>query len=313
MTQSQQDLQGLASDENVNENAGSSRTDHGKNAQPFSIIGLPKARSVLAMLLEGMDVGQVDLQDRHKGANGLMQDIDGRTALHLCAASSKPAALGCASLLLDAEPSLTGWQDYQGCTPLHLAVASGTMAVVDFLTQRSSDELNALDDLFRTPLHWAAILGRLEVSRLLLERGADASLTDRAGATPLYYACTSSSEQAGLLVALFLTHHREVEHLDLALQGAALAGNVAAVRALHCYEMHPEAAHAAVQAAAARGNLEVLQWLLDHFGSPKGPWQQLTPLGVAACGGHSSCVLALLDVGASAHGVDAGGRTALHW
>ncbi|XP_072143548.1 uncharacterized protein [Dermacentor andersoni] len=218
------------------------------------------ARSILGMLLDCMDVSQVDLQDKLKGANALMQDVDGRTALHLCTASSQLAALGCTFLLLDAEPSLISWQDYQGCTPLHLAVASGTLAVIDLLTQRSSGEVNALDDLFRTPLHWAAILGRLEVCELLLERSADGSLTDRAGATPLHYACSSSA--------------------------------------------------AALQAAAGRGNLEVLQWLLDHDGAPESS-RQLSPLMAAARGGHTSCVIALLDFGA--HGVDAGGRNALHW
>ncbi|XP_072143549.1 uncharacterized protein [Dermacentor andersoni] len=207
------------------------------------------ARSILGMLLDCMDVSQVDLQDKlkqtalhksalvchlenmlallKKGANALMQDVDGRTALHLCTASSQLAALGCTFLLL---------------------------------TQRSSGEVNALDDLFRTPLHWAAILGRLEVCELLLERSADGSLTDRAGATPLHYACSSSA--------------------------------------------------AALQAAAGRGNLEVLQWLLDHDGAPESS-RQLSPLMAAARGGHTSCVIALLDFGA--HGVDAGGRNALHW
>ncbi|XP_075747060.1 uncharacterized protein LOC119178128 isoform X11 [Rhipicephalus microplus] len=298
-------------------------------------VALPQARTVLTMLLECMDASQVDLQDKlkqtalhrsarachsenmlmllRKGANPLMQDMDGRTALHLCVASSHPAALECTRLLLDAEPSLTSWQDYHGCTPLHLAVASGSMAVIDLLTQRSNSEVNALDDLFRTPLHWAAILGRLEVGRLLLERCAGASLADRAGATPLDYAC--SSDEAGMLVAMLLSHHHAVESVDTALNDAALAGNVAAVRALYYYEVHPEASHAAMVAAASRGHLEVLQLMLDVCGgsAPQQPSNQLSPLMAAACGGHGSCVLALLDVGASTHAVDAGGRTALHW
>ncbi|XP_065299050.1 inversin-like isoform X8 [Dermacentor albipictus] len=254
------------------------------------------ARSILGMVLDCMDVSQVDLQDKLK-----------QTALH-------KSALAChlenmlALLKKDAEPPLISWQDYQGCTPLHLAVASGTLAVIDLLTQRSSGEVNALDDLFRTPLHWAAILGRLEVCELLLERSADGSLTDRAGATPLHYACSSSSERAGLLVALLLSHNHGAENMDVALQSAGLSGNMAALRALSCYEMHPEAVAAALQAAAGRGNLEVLQWLLDHGGAPE---SSPSPLMAAARGGHISCVIALLDFGA--HGVDAGGRNALHW
>ncbi|XP_070389580.1 inversin-like isoform X15 [Dermacentor albipictus] len=246
------------------------------------------ARSILGMVLDCMDVSQVDLQDKlkqtalhksalachlenmlallKKGANALMQDVDGRTALHLCAASSQLAALGCTSLLLDAEPPLISWQDYQGCTPLHLAVASGTLAVIDLLTQRSSGEVNALDDLFRTPLHWAAILGRLEVCELLLERSADGSLTDRAGATPLHYACSSSSERAGLLVALLLSHNHGAENMDVALQSAGLSGNMAALRALSCYEMHPEAVGSDGVALGSalrqfgRGRAAVCQW-----------------------------------------------------
>ncbi len=49
-------------------------------------------------------------------------------------------------------------------------------------------DLNALDMQFRTPLHWAAVLGLSEVVTLLMERGADATVMDAVGATPLHYA-----------------------------------------------------------------------------------------------------------------------------
>ena len=41
---------------------------------------------------------------------------------------------------------------------------------------------------FRTPLHWAAVLGLSEVVTLLMERGAAPGVLDSVGATPLHYA-----------------------------------------------------------------------------------------------------------------------------
>lgn len=55
--------------------------------------------------------------------------------------------------------SLLNWQDYEGRTPLHFAVADGNEAVVDVLTSYEGCNVTAYDNLFRTPLHWAALLG----------------------------------------------------------------------------------------------------------------------------------------------------------
>lgn len=66
----------------------------------------------------------------------------------------------------DAAPteSLLNWQDYEGRTPLHFAVADGNMTVADVLTSYESCNITSYDNLFRTPLHWAALLGELHVN-----------------------------------------------------------------------------------------------------------------------------------------------------
>lgn len=60
--------------------------------------------------------------------------------------------------------SLLNWQDYEGRTPLHFAVADGNVAVVDVLTSYEGCNVTSYDNLFRTPLHWAALLGKLDIA-----------------------------------------------------------------------------------------------------------------------------------------------------
>ena len=53
------------------------------------------------------------------------------------------------------------WQDYEGRTAIHYAVAVENIEVVEHLL--SIEEISAVldrpDNSFRTPLHWAAQLG----------------------------------------------------------------------------------------------------------------------------------------------------------
>ncbi len=48
--------------------------------------------------------------------------------------------------------------------------------------------MSAVDLQFRTPLHWAAVLGLSEIVGMLLEKGADPNSMDAVGATALHYA-----------------------------------------------------------------------------------------------------------------------------
>lgn len=46
----------------------------------------------------------------------------------------------------------------------------------------------AVDKNFRTPLHWAAVMGLSQIVGILMENGADPTSLDSTGATPLRYA-----------------------------------------------------------------------------------------------------------------------------
>ncbi|CAN7992408.1 unnamed protein product [Ixodes pacificus] len=293
----------------------------------------------LALLLGQVLRGQVDLQDGHKrtalhwsaqfcnadcivmllkeDANVLLQDEEGRTPLHLCAARPDPAAVDCVRLLLECEPSLIRWQDYQGCTALHQAVATGTIQTVDFLTSRG--QCNSLDNLFRTPLHWAVQLGRVDVVRLLLGRHADPGGADCHGATPLHYA---SRLRDPALTSLLLSRGSPTDPLDSKgfspLMWAAVGGATAHLRALHHHKVPLDAPTpdgvTALHAAAGEGQDETVQLLLDlGMGLGLRDHLGLAPLSYACHGGHAHTVLLLVDAGAQLHDTDARGCSPLHW
>jgi len=82
------------------------------------------------------------------------------------------------------------WQDYEGRTALHFAVAHENLAAVQTILnfEQEKCELDRLDNTFRTPLHWASQLGNSTIVKLLLSTGANNSISDENGATPLLYA-----------------------------------------------------------------------------------------------------------------------------
>ena len=55
-------------------------------------------------------------------------------------------------------------------------------------------DLDAVDMQFRSPLHWAAVLGLSEIMTLLLGYGANPTIADAVGATALHYAVSITSQ-----------------------------------------------------------------------------------------------------------------------
>jgi len=88
-----------------------------------------------------------------------------------------------AKLLLEHGADLNAKNKY-GWTPLHYAALNGRVDIVATLLEHGADP-NVQDKFGRTPLHLAASEGRVDVVRLLLERGADPTVKDKDGDTPL--------------------------------------------------------------------------------------------------------------------------------
>ena len=69
--------------------------------------------------------------------------------------------------------------------PLQLAAGAGHRALVADMVRRSPGEVRAVDAMLFTPLHNAAVRGRADVARLLIDAGADPDAADDRGRTPL--------------------------------------------------------------------------------------------------------------------------------
>ncbi|WP_341816186.1 ankyrin repeat domain-containing protein [Wolbachia endosymbiont (group B) of Elophila nymphaeata] len=100
------------------------------------------------------------------------------------------------------------WEhDYQGCTPLHVAVFNGQLEVAKILVNCGAD-VNAMStDWQETPLHMAVQSGKLNVIKFLVEKGADVNAKEERGRAPLHTAAYSGK----LDVVKFLVEERKAD------------------------------------------------------------------------------------------------------
>ena len=89
---------------------------------------------------------------------------------------------------------------FHGYTPLHEAVASGNRAVLEFLLEKTNANVDCRAKRSYTPLHLAASMGHEECVKVLLNHGADVSLTDEYGKTPKQTAELSSKGRIARLL-----------------------------------------------------------------------------------------------------------------
>jgi len=78
-----------------------------------------------------------------------------------------------------------------GETALHLGVKSGNNNIVRYLAHELRLDTNAPDAFGRTPLHWAAQQGNMQVVETLLLAHADIGAKDEGGVEPQVYAETN--------------------------------------------------------------------------------------------------------------------------
>nr|XP_055066106.1 inversin isoform X1 [Misgurnus anguillicaudatus] len=313
---------------------------------PLHLATRHSSSKPLSLLLKHMAPGEVDTQDRNKqtalhwsafynhpehvkllikhDSNIGIPDSEGKIPLHWAAHNKHPNATRTVHCILEAAPteSLLNWQDYEGRTPLHFAVADGNEAVVEVLTSYEGCSVTAYDNLFRTPLHWAALLGHAKIVHLLLERNKSGMIpSDSQGATPLHYGAQSNYADT---VAVFLKHHTVRDEPDLegrtAFMWAAGKGSDDVIKIMLDLKkdldinMADKYGGTALHAAALSGHMSTVLLLLEK-GAIVDPLDVMkhTPLFRACEMGHRDVILTLIKGGARVDLVDIDGHSALHW
>ena len=85
--------------------------------------------------------------------------------------------------------------DEMGLSPLHYACRKGYRDIVKLLLGKDAD-VNQISNTNVTPLHMAVQSGNKEIIQLLSEAGADLNATDKAGKTALIYAMEARKAEA---------------------------------------------------------------------------------------------------------------------
>uniref|UniRef100_A0A8C3WT05 Inversin n=1 Tax=Catagonus wagneri TaxID=51154 RepID=A0A8C3WT05_9CETA len=313
---------------------------------PLHLTTRHKSPKCLALLLKFMAPGEVDTQDKNKqtalhwsayynnpehvkllikhDSNIGIPDVEGKIPLHWAANHKDSSAVHTVRCILDAAPteSLLNWQDYEGRTPLHFAVADGNVTVVDVLTSYESCNITSYDNLFRTPLHWAALLGHAQIVHLLLERNKSGTIpSDSQGATPLHYAAQSNFAET---VKVFLKHPSVKDDSDLegrtSFMWAAGKGSDDVLRTMLNLKsdidinMADKYGGTALHAAALSGHVSTVKLLLENNAQVDATdVMKHTPLFRACEMGHKDVIQTLIKGGARVDLVDQDGHSLLHW
>eukprot|EP00455_Lapot_gusevi_P019327 TRINITY_DN2071_c0_g1_i1.p1 TRINITY_DN2071_c0_g1~~TRINITY_DN2071_c0_g1_i1.p1 ORF type:complete len:744 (+),score=178.34 TRINITY_DN2071_c0_g1_i1:283-2514(+) len=182
-------------------------------------------------------------------------------------------------------------------TCLHVAACVGSLEVVRLILSREDGRgtLNATDVVSHTPLFLAVSNHHIDIVQLLLEAGADQSIKSGAKRKlPVWIAARVGHLP---LLRMLVEAASDAEQKQVAPKGGSVKALIEATDANYSSVLH---------AAAANGDVEVIQYLLNLPVSYTLEGQQASGqsvLHIAACHGHVAALRIFLDY-ARAHRLD---------
>ncbi|XP_058800138.1 ankyrin-3-like [Phymastichus coffea] len=123
------------------------------------------------------------------GAKPEMQNVNGDTILHV--AFNNPTSYSIVDSLLKRylSRSYLNLANFKGISILHIACTRPDMDVIgQLLDANPPDAIHTKEESELTPLHYAVMCDRLEVTNFLIQRGADIYEVDGNRSTPLHWA-----------------------------------------------------------------------------------------------------------------------------
>jgi CDK inhibitor PHO81 len=203
---------------------------------------------------------------------------------------------------------------------LHEAAITGKTLVLKMGVENGVD-VGRPDVYGRIPLHYAAIHGRLDIIRLLIEvKPATVDVMDHDNYTPLVHAIIQNQKECvrALIVAkarIDPRHEQDYSPLNLACQHGF--EEIAGILLDNGSRILPDAEGLFPQHLVARSGSSVqLLLLLQKHEADVNEHDKLfqwTPIFHAASEGHMDCLRALLDNGARADALDEKGLSAMYY
>lgn len=144
------------------------------------------------------------------GADANAQDNTGRSPLHAAVAAD---AQGVFQILIRNRATDLDSRMYDGSTALILAARLAVEGMVEELITCHAD-VNAVDELGKSALHWAAAVNNIDATVALLKNGANKDMQDLKEETPLFLAAREGSCEAVKVLLAHFANREITDHMD---------------------------------------------------------------------------------------------------
>ncbi|HUV37302.1 MAG TPA: ankyrin repeat domain-containing protein [Patescibacteria group bacterium] len=193
---------------------------------------------------------------------------------------------------------------------VHQAAQSGDIERLEELIGKDPALVDARDEEGHTPLHSAAMSGRMNIVLFLLENGASADARNTANQSPLLYAAYTGHAD---IVDTLIAHGAQIEYRDTRgyapIHFAAREGRRAVVELLvskgAAFDERGYQGKTPLHFAATRGHTGIVEFLVARGAEPATVDDDgMTPMASALAGGYGATAEALLDFGTGIEGDD---------
>nr|XP_032815029.1 neurogenic locus notch homolog protein 1-like isoform X2 [Petromyzon marinus] len=144
------------------------------------------------------------------GADANLPDNMGRSPLHAAVSAD---AQGVFQILIRNRATDVDARMHDGTTPLILAARLAVEGMAEELINCHAD-VNKVDDLGKSALHWAAAVNNVEATLVLLKNGANKDMQDNKEETPLFLAAREGSYETAKLLLDHFASRDITDHVD---------------------------------------------------------------------------------------------------